>query len=138
MKKITLFFFTIFFCASAVKTQNISINTNGAVADNSAILDVSSISKGFLAPRMTTAQRTGIASPANGLLVFDTDTKSMWFYATSWKELGNGGSVTLPYTGSYSDFNKYFLLLIQVTAQEVSLFMVRVLQQVVAIHLANL
>ncbi|MEZ4962976.1 MAG: tail fiber domain-containing protein [Saprospiraceae bacterium] len=46
---------------------------------------------------MTTAQRTAIASPASGLLVFDNETGSFWFYNGSvWTELGgdNGWSLT--------------------------------------------
>jgi len=39
----------------------------------SAQLDVSSTTKGFLAPRMTADQRNEIASPADGLLIYQTD-----------------------------------------------------------------
>lgn len=46
--------------------------------ETSAALDVSSADKGFLMPRMTTAQREAIPAPANGLMVFDTDTNSQW------------------------------------------------------------
>ena len=36
-------------------------------------------------PRMTTAERTAIATPANGLQVYDTTTNSYWFYnGTVW------------------------------------------------------
>jgi len=89
-----------------VNAQNVALNTNGAAADASAMLDVSSTTKGFLPPRMTTIQRTGISSPANGLLVFDTDTKSFWYFATTWKEVGIGGgnNFSLPYSGNSSDF----------------------------------
>jgi hypothetical protein len=51
----------------------------------SSILELQSTTKGFLAPRMSTAQRTGLASPAPGLLVYDTDTKSFWYYDSGWK-----------------------------------------------------
>lgn len=34
---------------------------------------------GILLPQMTTAQRTALASPQNGMLVFDTNTQSYWF-----------------------------------------------------------
>lgn len=54
-------------------SQNISINTNGAIPDNSAMLDVSSTNSGLLIPRMTAAQRLAITNPANGLMVFQTD-----------------------------------------------------------------
>ena len=59
--------------------------------DASAALDVSATDKGFLMPRMTTAQKTAIVSPAMGLQVYDTDTKSTWTYnGTAWVE-GDGG-----------------------------------------------
>ncbi len=41
--------------------------------DASAKLDVSSTTKGLLAPRMTAAQKTAISLPANGLLIYQTD-----------------------------------------------------------------
>jgi hypothetical protein len=66
----------------------VAINTTNAVADASALLDLTSSSKGLLAPRMTTAQRTAIASPANGLLVFDNSTASFWYYnGATWIEI---------------------------------------------------
>ncbi len=68
-----------------------SINEDGSAPDSTAILDVNSTSKGILIPRLTTTQRTGIASSATGLLVFDTDTASFWFFnGTAWEELGAG------------------------------------------------
>jgi uncharacterized protein (TIGR02145 family) len=42
--------------------------------DPSAELDVTSTSKGFLLPRMTTAQRTAISTPAAGLVIYNTTT----------------------------------------------------------------
>ena len=67
----------------------------------SAILDVSSTTKGFLAPRTTTVQRSAIASPAKGLLVYDTDLNSLYHYnGSAWAAVGGGGGFTLPYAGS--------------------------------------
>jgi hypothetical protein len=52
---------------------------------------------------MTTAQRTGIATPATGLLVFDTDTNAFWYYTgtawtkldvNSWSTTGNSGTTS--------------------------------------------
>ena len=108
--------FTIICFAIALNAQSVAINTTGNAADNSAMLDITSMNKGFLAPRMTTAQRTAIATPANGLLVFDTDTRSFWFYssgASTWVQLsigggGGGGGFALPYAGAYSDPGKIF------------------------------
>jgi len=44
-----------------------------AEVGESAQLQVESTSKGFLPPRMTTAQRLAISNPAEGLQVYDTD-----------------------------------------------------------------
>ncbi|MEP7108395.1 MAG: hypothetical protein ABI760_10440 [Ferruginibacter sp.] len=52
--------------------QNIAINEIGNLPDTSAILDVSSITKGFLTPRMTTTQQNTIPLPARGLLIYNT------------------------------------------------------------------
>ena len=40
--------------------QSVAINTDGTIADNSALLDIKSNSKGILIPRLTTAQKTAI------------------------------------------------------------------------------
>ena len=54
----------------------------------SAMLEVKSTDKGLLIPRMTTAQRTSISSPADGLLVYDTDAKSFYIFGnTKWTDL---------------------------------------------------
>jgi hypothetical protein len=54
--------------------------------NSSAILDVSSTSKGVLIPRMTSTQRNSIASPATGLLIYQTDASTgFYFYnGSSW------------------------------------------------------
>lgn len=70
--------------------QNVGIGTNTPAA--SALLHINSTSKGLLIPRLTSAQRSAISSPANGLQVYDTNTNSFWFYkANAWVELGAGG-----------------------------------------------
>ena len=56
----------------------------------SSILELRSTLRGFLAPRMTTAQRTAIASPATGLLVYDTTTQSFWYFEGTWKTIASG------------------------------------------------
>lgn len=72
---------------SANAQQGVAINVTGAQADNSAMLDINSTEKGLLIPRMTTTQRTSISSPAQGLLVYDTDYNQFWFYDGSvWVE----------------------------------------------------
>jgi hypothetical protein len=92
------------FLSSAIinqaNAQNVGIGTQTPHA--SAALDVSSTNRGLLAPRMTTAQRTAIASPAKGLLVYDTDINSLFHYnGSAWVNLsggGGGGPFALPYT----------------------------------------
>ena len=51
-------------------SQNVGINIDGSAPNASAMLDVKSTSKGFLPPRMTLAQRTAIANPPAGLMVW--------------------------------------------------------------------
>jgi hypothetical protein len=58
----------------------------------SSVLDVSSTTQGMLTPRMTTAQRVAISSPANGLMVYDTDLKAFHHYdasTTSWLKISS-------------------------------------------------
>ena len=61
-------------------SQNVSITNDGSPADASAMLDVKSTSKGFLAPRMTVIQRENISAPATGLLVYQTDEATGYYY----------------------------------------------------------
>ncbi len=59
--------------------------------DASSVLDMTSTTQGVLIPRMTTTQRAAITTPALGLQVYDTDTKSVWSYnGAAWTE-GSGG-----------------------------------------------
>jgi trimeric autotransporter adhesin len=68
--------------------------TNGT-ADNSAMLEVRSTDKGILVPRVTTAQRTAILTPATGLMVYDTDLNQFWYFnGTAWATFGTSGSTT--------------------------------------------
>jgi hypothetical protein len=60
---------------------------NGSAAPNaSAIIDLTSTTKGFLPPRMTNAQRAAIGTPAVGLMVYCTDAvEGLYVYkSTGW------------------------------------------------------
>lgn len=106
MKK--LFLGTLIFLLALVsKAQNVAINNDGTTAAASAMLDVKSTTKGMLMPRMSSVQRTAIVSPASGLLVFDTDTKTIWtFDGTAWKNLyTSGGGLILPFSQSVNTAN---------------------------------
>jgi hypothetical protein len=73
-------------------TGNIVLNTTsgstvigGSTPDASAKLDVQSTTQGVLFPRMTTAEKTAIVSPAAGLQVYDTTLNQMSYYnGSSW------------------------------------------------------
>jgi len=82
--------------ATFVSAQ-VAVNTDGSTADASAMLDVKSTARGVLVPRMSTTQRTAITAPATGLLVFDTNTNTFWFFnGATWIELGAGGGPAGP------------------------------------------
>jgi hypothetical protein len=59
------------------QTNNVGIGT--VTPDNTSILDLVSTSRGFLVPRMTTAQRTAIASPASSLIIYNTTTNTLQY-----------------------------------------------------------
>ena len=70
----------IFALAGSVNAQSVGINSDGSAPNGSAMLDVSSTTKGFLVPRMTAAQKTAISSPAAGLLIYQTDDTAGYYF----------------------------------------------------------
>ncbi len=89
--------------------NNVGIGTTAP--DASALLDLTSLTKGLLVPRMTEAQKLAISSPATGLLIYETDnatqgayagqTPTFWYYngsawtpfrGSGWLLLGNSGT----------------------------------------------
>ncbi len=85
----------------------VAINAAGAPPDNSAVLDVSSSSKGLLMPRITTAQRNAIASPAKGLFIYNTDCDVVNFNAgtpssPNWVTMNSSNALTAGVTISAS------------------------------------
>lgn len=50
----------------------VGIGQGIVAADNSSVLELQSTTMGFLPPRMTTAQKNAIGTPAAGLMVYDT------------------------------------------------------------------
>ena len=66
--------------------ESILIGTkSGNEPDASAIIEAISTTKGFLFPRMTTTQKNAIASPATGLMVYDTTLNLISVYnGTMW------------------------------------------------------
>ena len=90
-------------------SQSLSINTDGTTANASAMLDVKSLTKGLLIPRMSRTERDAIIAPATGLMIFQNAPDSIGFYyyngsswtwllsnsnadSLAWKTRGNAGT----------------------------------------------
>jgi hypothetical protein len=67
------------------KDGNLIIGSSSVNA--SAILQADSTTKGFLPPRMTTTQKNAIATPAAGLVVYDTTLNKLCVYTTAWETI---------------------------------------------------
>jgi hypothetical protein len=64
------------------------VSVGSTVANNNSVqLQVDSTTRGFLPPRMTTAQKNAIGSPAAGLIVYDTTLNKLCVYTTSWETI---------------------------------------------------
>ncbi len=112
------------FSVLQITAQSLSVNTDGSTANASAILDVKSTAKGMLVPRMNSVQRTGIGTPATGLLVYDTDSLafsyyngSAWYFIKSgtdagkdWSTRGNAGTTSSNFIGTTDAQDLYFKL----------------------------
>ena len=64
-------------------TVLIGITTFGSYADASSSLEINSTTTGLLLPRMNTTQMEAISSPAEGLMIFNTQTSTVRIYANS-------------------------------------------------------
>ena len=60
--------------------------TRGSI-NASALLDLQSTTQGLGLPNMTTAQKTAISTPRNGLLVYDTTLGQISYYNGTWINL---------------------------------------------------
>jgi len=85
MKKIILILLLSLLTLTFSFAQNIGINADGTLPNSSAMLDVKSTTKGFLPPRMDSTQRNAIASPAAGLIIYNTSINAFQvFNGSSW------------------------------------------------------
>jgi len=72
------------------------IGNNPTIIHSTAALELESTTKGFLPPRMTTTQRDAIASPAQGLSIFNTTINCMeWYNGIGWYNPCDGATVGL-------------------------------------------
>ncbi len=93
MKQLLFILFLVNTCAASFAQQGVAINTDGTSPNASAMLDVKSTSRGILVPRMTSAQRAAIVTPARGLMVYDNTSNTFWFYnGSAWQEMIGSGS----------------------------------------------
>lgn len=95
MKKLFLLLLSLYALSSYAQ---VGINTN--TPNSSAQLDITSTDKGLLIPRMTAAQRGSIASPATGLMVYQTDGTTGFYFnngtpgSPAWVMLQSSTNVT--------------------------------------------
>lgn len=76
--KMTIAVFIVCMSNMFLNAQNVGIGTTSP--HPSAALQVTSTTRGFLPPRMTTTQRLAISGPLNGLIVYDTDLERQYTY----------------------------------------------------------
>ena len=89
MKKIAILLFSILLGTIPTIAQ-VAINSDSSAPDNSALLDIKSTTKGLLLPRLTTLQISAITSPAEGLIVFNSDSSDFYGYkGNRWVSMWN-------------------------------------------------
>jgi hypothetical protein len=88
--------------AVVLAQDNVGIGT--LTPDPSSLVEVQSVDKGLLIPRLTSLQRVSIVNPTESLLVYDTNTNGFWYYngiawievaalaGNSWSPGGNSGT----------------------------------------------
>ena len=76
--------------------SQVGVNTTGAAPVGSAMLDVISTTRGMLITRMTKANREAIASPVDGLMIYNTDCGIFEYYnGTKWVPIYSTGNLLL-------------------------------------------
>lgn len=86
MKRSVLLFLFVALSSISLFAQSVAIGSGSLTPHSSAILDLQSNEKGFLAPRISNP--TSITSPATGLLVYNTTTNEFnVFDGTSWQSI---------------------------------------------------
>ncbi|RZK74627.1 MAG: hypothetical protein EOO92_16945 [Pedobacter sp.] len=87
---------------SAFSFAQVGVGT--ATPNGSAQLDVESTTKGLLPPRMTASQRGAISSPANGLMVYQTDAPAGYYLysGSTWSRLATSLDTAPTSTSGYA------------------------------------
>jgi hypothetical protein len=92
---IVLFILILFTICGGQKSfsQGVGISEVSITPNSTSILELRSTLRGFLAPRMTQAQRDAITAPVPGLLIYNTDSFSFNFYnGILWVAIQNTGT----------------------------------------------
>jgi hypothetical protein len=92
MKIIYFFSFILLLLISETSSSQVAINSNGAPANSSAMLDITSTNKGILIPRV--ADTSSVSTPAVGLLIYRTNLPQGFYYynGQKWQKIGVEGS----------------------------------------------
>ena len=98
LKSLAIVLFSFFVFTAIIRNELSAQNNNvgiGTLNPNaSSMLDVVSTNKGMLIPRLNTTQMNAIAAPANGLLIYNTDSSCFFYYKiNAWMSLCNAGGV---------------------------------------------
>lgn len=84
-------------------TSYLLITQSSGSVTSSAALEVQSTTKGFLPPKMTTAQRDFIITPSAGLSIYNTTTNTPNYYnGTSWQSVGGAGFTYASYRYTFA------------------------------------
>lgn len=80
------FFFAICFLLPVIlAAQNNNVGINTSTPDPTAVLHLESANQGLLVPRLSSAQRDAITTPATGLIIYNTDDNQEEIYnGTCW------------------------------------------------------
>ncbi len=99
--------------------QGIAISDDIENPHPSSILDISSTNKGLLLPRMTTAQRDAIGSPAESLFIFNIETKCFEIFVEDiWHSLWCAEDIEEPFScGNTLNYEGYDYQTVQIGTQ---------------------
>lgn len=95
-------------CSYYYSAAQVGVGTT--TPDASSVFHVESTDKGVLIPRLTTAQINAIVNPANGLMVFNTDTNEFQFNCSTpaipdWSKISHSSSVKYSNTNIATNLN---------------------------------
>ncbi|MCB9191313.1 MAG: hypothetical protein H6602_06595 [Flavobacteriales bacterium] len=90
MRTTLLTIFSLGLLSAGAFAQNVGIGNTAFTPHASSILELKSTTGGFLMPRMTQAQRDAISSPANGLMIYQTNNTPGYYYydGSAWQNFG--------------------------------------------------